>query len=115
LKDYNGQTYWLSVNIRSFIKKESRFPAWINVAAGYGAKGMLGPESNPEFDDHGNPLPQYDRVSQYYLTMDIDWSKIKTNSGFLRFTFKLLNFVKLPFPTLEYNSQDGFVGHWMYF
>ena len=115
LKDYNGHTYWLSLNIKSFMKKESRFPGWINIAAGYGAKGMLGPESNPEFDDDGNPLPHFDRVSQYYLSMDIDWTKIKTNSGFLKFTFKLLSFVKLPFPTLEYNSQDGFVGHWIYF
>ena len=115
LKDYNGQTYWLSVNIRSFISKETRFPSWINVAGGYGAKGMLGPASNPEFDDDGNPLPHFDRVSQYYLSMDIDWTKIKTNSGFLKFTFKLLSFVKLPFPTLEYNSQDGFVGYWIYF
>ncbi|MEE4260706.1 MAG: DUF2279 domain-containing protein, partial [Bacteroidales bacterium] len=36
LKDYNGQTYWLSANIQSFIKKETKFPSWINVAVGYG-------------------------------------------------------------------------------
>ena len=115
LKDYNGQTYWLSANIQSFIKRDTRFPAWINVAAGYGAKGMLAPVTNPEFDEDGNPLPHFDRVRQYYLSMDIDWTKIKTNSGFLSFTFKLLSFIKLPFPTLEYNSEDGFVGHWIYF
>jgi hypothetical protein len=115
LKDYNGHTYWLSFNIGSFIQKESRFPSWINVAAGYGAKGMLGPEDNPPFDDAGNPLPYYDRVPQFYLSMDIDWTKIKTRSGFLKFTFKLLSFVKLPFPTLEYNREDGLVGHWLYF
>ncbi|MCF6170789.1 MAG: YfiM family protein [Bacteroidales bacterium] len=115
LKDYNGHTYWLSMNISSFIKKESRFPAWINVAAGYGAKGMLHPVTNPTEDENGNPIPQFKRVRQYYLSMDIDWTKIKTNSGFLRFVFKGLSFVKLPFPTLEYNSEDGFVGHWIYF
>lgn len=115
LKDYNGQTYWLSANIHSFINRETRFPSWINIAAGYGAKGMLGPESNPEYDTDGNPIPQFNRVSQYFVSMDIDWTKIKTNSGFLKFTFKLLSFVKLPFPTLEYNSEDGFVGYWIYF
>jgi hypothetical protein len=114
LKDYNGQTYWLSASIGSFIKKEHRFPDWICVSGGYGAKGMLGPQSNPEYDDEGNPLPQFDRVRQYYLSMDIDWTKIKTNSGFLRFTFKLLSFVKLPFPAVEYNNQDGVVWHWLY-
>jgi hypothetical protein len=115
LKDYNGHTYWLSASIGSFIRREHKFPDWISVSGGYGAKGMLGPQSNPEYDENGNPLPQYDRVRQYYLSMDIDWTKIKTNSGFLKFTFKLLSFIKLPFPTLEYNNQDGVVWHWFYF
>ena len=115
LKDYNGHTFWFSLNIKSFIKKESKFPAWINVAAGYGAKGMLHPITNPEFDENGQPIPEFNRVRQYYLSMDIDWTRIKTNSGFLRFVFKGLSFVKLPFPTLEYNNEDQFVFHWMYF
>jgi len=33
LKDYNGQTYWLSANIWSF-NKESNFPKWLNIAFG---------------------------------------------------------------------------------
>jgi uncharacterized protein YfiM (DUF2279 family) len=40
LKDYNGQTYWLSANIHSFAKT-SKFPKWLNVAIGYGAEGMI--------------------------------------------------------------------------
>src|ERR1035437_8378031 len=46
LKDYNGQTYWLSANIKSFLKKESKFPAWLNLAVGYGAEGMTGASYN---------------------------------------------------------------------
>jgi len=109
LKDYNGHTYWLSMNIHSFLKEDSRFPGWINVAVGYGGKGMLSGPSNPPGD------VEFDRVRQYYLTADIDWTKIKTNSGFLKFTFKLLSFIKLPFPALEYNKQNGMVWHWLYF
>lgn len=115
LKDYNGQTYWLSANIQSFIKKETKFPSWINVAVGYGGKGMLAELTNPEYDAEGNPLPKYDRVRQYYLSMDIDWTRIKTNSKVLRFLFKGLSFIKLPFPTLEYNQEDQLVFHWLYF
>jgi len=114
LKDYNGHTYWLSFNIHSFLKEESKFPAWINVAAGYGAKGMLHPIANPSECVNGEPV-DYNRVRQYYISMDIDWTKIKTNSAFLRFVFKGLSFVKLPFPTLEYNNEDHLVFHWMYF
>jgi hypothetical protein len=40
LKDYNGQTYWLSVNLHSFYKG-SKIPKWLNLAIGYGANGML--------------------------------------------------------------------------
>jgi hypothetical protein len=35
--DYNGQTYWLSVNLHSFYIK---IPKWLNLL-GYGANGML--------------------------------------------------------------------------
>ena len=115
IKDYNGQTYWLSANIHSFLKKESRFPSWINVAVGYGGDGMLAEVTNPEFDENGNPLPHFDRVRQYYVSMDIDWTKIKTNSKVLEFFLKGLSFIKLPFPTVEYNSKDKFVLHWIYF
>ena len=45
LKDYNGQTYWLSANINSFLKTES-IPNWLNVAFGYGAEGMLTGEAD---------------------------------------------------------------------
>ena len=115
IKDYNGQTFWLSANIHSFLREESKFPSWINIAVGYGAKGMLGETSNPEFDQNGNELPHFDRVRQYYVSMDIDWTRIKTNSNFLKFLFKGLSFVKFPFPTLEYNKEDQLVFYWLYF
>ena len=114
LKDYNGQTYWLSANIKSFLKEESRFPKWINVSFGYGATGMLGTFSNPP-DYNGMPLPYYKRTRQYYLSLDVDWTRVKTKSSVLRFVFKAFSFIKIPFPTLEYNNQQQFVFHWMYF
>ena len=113
LKDYNGQTYWLSANINSFLKNETKFPNWINVSLGYGATGMLGSYSNPiEWD--GEVLPYYNRTRQYYLSLDVDWTRINTKSSFLRFVFKALSFVKVPFPTLEYNKENQFVFHWMF-
>jgi len=114
LKDYNGMTFWFSGNIHSFLPEESRFPKWINVAVGYGGKGIIGVKDNPDEID-GVPIPPFERTRQYYLSMDIDWTKIETNSKFLKFTFKTLSFIKLPFPTLEYNKENNFVFHWFYF
>lgn len=114
LKDYNGQTYWLSGNIKSFLPKSSRFPSWLNIAAGYGAEGMLGANGNPK-SYNGEPLPDFPRYRQYYLSLDVDLSRIKTRSNLLSFFFHGFNFLKIPFPTLEYNNQKGLGFHWWYF
>ncbi len=108
LKDYNGQTYWLSANIWSFAK-ESNFPKWLNVAFGYGAEGMLYGETNPN-----NQFSQ-DPYRQFYLSLDLDLTKIETKSKFLKTVFSTINFIKIPAPTLEYNSKGNFKFHFLYF
>ena len=108
LKDYNGQTYWLSANIWSF-NKESAFPKWLNVAVGYGAEGMLYGNSNA-----GNATLQ-DPYRQFYLSLDLDLTKIKTNSGFLKSVFSVVNFIKIPAPTLEINTKGRIKFHYLYF
>lgn len=106
LKDYNAQTYWLSANIRSFLPN-SRVPAWLNVAVGYGADGMLGGRENIWYDPFGNKVARLDipRVRQFYLAPDIDWSKIKTRKKWVRAVLGVMNFVKLPAPVLMINSK----------
>jgi hypothetical protein len=114
LKDYNGQTYWLSGNISSFLPESSKFPRWLSVSFGYGADGMLGAYSNP--DEHeGNPLPEYERYPQFYLSVDADLTKIRTRSETLRFLLNLIGFIKIPAPALEYNPHSGFTFHPIYF
>jgi hypothetical protein len=114
LKDYNGQTYWLSGNIHAFLRPESKFPKWLNVAVGYGAKGMLGGSENPD-EYNGEPLPYHKRTSQYYLTLDIDLTRIPTRSKVLKGIFTVLGFIKIPMPTLEYNAENSFTFHYLYF
>lgn len=105
LKDYNGQTYWLSLNISSFIKKETRFPAWLNVAVGYGADGMVGGHQNPLiFDNTGTPIT-IDRYRQVYLSLDVDLTKIKTKTKLLKTLFHTIAFVKFPAPSIEFNKN----------
>ena len=96
-------------------RKESKFPSWLNVAVGYGASGMVGANSNPEFDNDGNAIPYFPRYRQWYLTFDVDLTKIKTRKHGLKFLFNALNLLKIPFPTIEYNKEQGFVFHPLYF
>ncbi|MBN2747235.1 MAG: DUF2279 domain-containing protein [Bacteroidales bacterium] len=98
LKDYNGQTYWLSVNLKSFMPNKNGFPEWLNLAFGYGANGMLGGFSNPI----GTDYPQIERYRQFYLSPDIDWTRIPVKNKYLKFVLEVLSFVKLPAPALEY-------------
>ena len=115
IKDYNGQTYWASFNFKSlFLNKESKFPTWLNFAFGYGATGMTGGYENA-LEHNGKPIPYYDRQRQFYFSLDIDFTKIPTNNKVLKYTFKVLNIFKLPFPTLEYNTGNQWVWHWIYF
>lgn len=102
LKDYNGQTYWLSVNPSSFFKTENRFPKWINVAVGYGADGMLGARYNTVvvMDENGNTR-SFDRYRQYYFSLDIDFTRIPVKSKFWKAVFSGINIIKVPFPNLE--------------
>ena len=111
LKDYNGQTYWFSVNLYSFAKK-SKIPKWLNVALGYGAEGMIGENEviNPIIFP-SKPL----KFRQFYLSLDLDLTKINTKSHFLKTVFSVFNTVKIPAPTLEYSAQEGFKFHGLYF
>lgn len=114
LKDYNGQTIWLSANPDSFFGDNNFLPKWLNIAFGYGASGMTGAFQNST-TYNGKPIPNFDRQRRYFLSLDIDLSRIPTRSKFLAALFETLNFIKIPFPTLEYNSNDGLKGHWLYF
>lgn len=104
LKDYNGQTYWLSANVRSFFKG-SKIPKWFNIAVGYGAEGMVTGQDvlvNTVF------FPEDERVRQFYLSFDADLTKIETKSHVLKTLFSVFNTIKIPAPTLEVRD-DGIV------
>lgn len=111
LKDYNGQTYWFSVNFYSFAKK-SKIPKWLNLAFGYGAEGMLGEN---DAKNHLILATKQENYRQFYLSLDLDLTKINTKSLLLKTIFSVLNTVKIPAPALEYSSHTGFKFHSLYF
>ncbi len=107
LKDYNAQTYWFSFNLKSFLFK-SNLPSWLSLSVGYGAEGLYGGFSNTTFDKDGNVIfdrRDIKRYRQWYLSPDIDLTKIKTKSKFLRTAFSTLNILKFPAPALEFSNN----------
>jgi hypothetical protein len=105
LKDYNGQTYWLSVDMDKFM----RFPKWLNLAVGYGAEGMVYAH-DWETVEAGYPPP----YRQYYLSVDWDLTAIKTNSKFVKTVLFFANMIKLPAPTLIL-TEKGAQMDWFYY
>lgn len=96
LKDYNGQVYWLSY---SFGQRLS----WLAIAAGYGGKNML----------YGNPAENQKlygkrHVRQFFLSPDVHFSNIPTNKKGIKVLFKILDYYKVPLPSIEFNPQNYF-------
>jgi hypothetical protein len=114
IKDYNGQTYWLSFNVASFLKKETKFPKWLSVSFGYGAEDMISGKDNYFVVNGSGDIIGKNRYRKYFFSLDIDFTKIKTKSPFLKTVFSVINCFKVPFPAIEYNKH-GISGHPLYF
>ena len=111
--DYNGHTYWLSLNLSSFIQG-SKIPRWLNISFGYGADGMLAEFENPHYHRQFR-LPDIERTRQLYFSIDMDLRKIQTRSKFFRLVLGTLNMIKVPAPTIEFNSSGRIAFHPVYF
>ena len=104
-KDYNGQTYWISMNINSIFRVDnSQFPDWLNLALGHSAKGMTSP----------NNTTNDGRYRQFFLSFDIDLMRIKSKNKILNVLSNVFGYIKIPFPTIEYTNNQ-FTLHPIYF
>ncbi|MFL5786784.1 MAG: DUF2279 domain-containing protein [Flavisolibacter sp.] len=113
LKDYNGQAYWLSFNIKSFLSQKSSFPNWANVAFGYGAEGMTGANDNPT-TVNGNSIPSFKRYRQFYIAPDADLFRIQS-SNFYNDAAYIMRLLKIPSPALEFNTLNKWKFHPFYY
>lgn len=116
LKDYNAQTYWVSANIQSFLP-EAKVPKWLNLAVGYGANNLLGGYHN-QFELKNGSSYNYNHLPRervFYLSPDIDFTRIQTQKKWLKAIFFTLNMVKIPAPTLSFAQKSGWNWHWIYF
>ena len=116
LKDYNGQTYWLSTTLKPFFP-HSKLPAWLQISVGTGAEGLFGGRENLDRDRLGNIVflrQDVDRYRQWYFAPDIDLSKIKTKKKGVRLALNILNIFKFPTPSLEY-SKKGIKFNFLHF
>lgn len=108
IKNYNGQTYWLAFNLKSFFFRNSKFPSWVAISLGYGARNMI--YAKVETNLQIGLVP----YRTYLLSLDLDLSKIHTKSKVVNYLFKRLNMIHIPAPALEWN-ENGIKLHPYYF
>jgi hypothetical protein len=90
LKDYNGQTYWMSFSPGTM--GNNKFPKWLCFSLGYSAdQKIVGSEET---------YLNYHSRREFLLSMDIDFSRIPVKNHFLKTVFSQLNYLKIPFPAL---------------
>ncbi len=105
LKDYNGQTYWVSLPVATFLKLPRRFH-WICISLGYGCDAKL-----VGSQDTWNG---FNARRQVYLSLDIDCANLAPKHPKLNKVLTHLNWIKVPFPSLEF-STDKTRFHWISF
>lgn len=109
LKDYNGQSYWLSISPGSFMKS-TKYPKWLCFSLGYSIDQRLkGDEKNFEVEGI-----EFKSQREFLFSLDIDFSKINVKKPWLKMILKQINHLKVPFPTIIF-TKSGINGSWLYF
>lgn len=109
VKDYNGQTLWLSCRVHSFLpegKFKDKYPRWLNVAVGYGAEGLQGGYGEEDWS-----VINAREYRQFYLGLDVDLSNIRVRQGWLHTLLQVLSIIHIPAPALRVD-KNGLAFRW---
>jgi hypothetical protein len=111
LKDYNGQTYWLTFNYNELWNKRIKLFDYIDFAFGYSIDGFTGGHNNPEISSCNcliNDCNNLKRTSQFIFSVDLNTSKIKNKHPILGKFLLPFDIVKIPFPAFILNNSKNF-------
>ncbi len=116
IKDYNGQTIWLTANPAVLLGKQAKLP-WLNVAAGYSVRNVFGAYGN--IWRVGNETYTVNELAprqrEYILSLDVDFERIPAKHPVLKTALHLLNHIKFPAPALLLAEKDGLEWRWLYY
>ncbi|MBS1507901.1 MAG: DUF2279 domain-containing protein [Bacteroidetes bacterium] len=116
VKDYNGQTYWLSFDLNAMTGK-SILPSWLLLTIGYGAEGLLGGHDNVWQNAEGG-VADYSvvaRTKRVFISVDINAAVLRKKSRLFSYLFAPFVLIKFPAPAIELNFDRGIIFHPVYF
>lgn len=126
LKNYNAATVWASVNPRSFLPGRAAWlPRWLNIAVGMGADNLFAGQgyewkANPncegaDCERYRLDAERYPRTRQFYLSFDVDLTRLGIRNRFLRTLAGAVNMIKIPAPALEFTDRGAVRFHPVFF
>lgn len=111
LKDYNGQTYWLSISPGA-VFKNSHIPPWIAISAGYSADAKL--VGHSDFFQTPDGSKTFHAQREFALSLDVDVTKLNIKKRWIKKALSPFNVIKVPFPALVWRGNTLY-GKWLYF
>ena len=111
LKDYNGQTYWISFN-PVMLFGSTVIPEWLCLSVGYSADAKLVGDKESYTSPSGT---SYNSRREWIISLDLDLSRLPVKKPWLKALLKQVNHLKIPFPALIYSSDNRFRGSFLYF
>ncbi len=111
LKDYNGQTYWISFSPFAFSSNE-KLPKWLCLSFGYSIDQKIIGDN----DFYFNPITNktFNAKREFLFSLDVDFSKLPIKNRWLKAVISRFNYLKIPFPTLIF-SNGKMIGKGVYF
>jgi hypothetical protein len=100
LKDYNGQTYWLSAPLSLNRANTKRFTRWLCISFGYSI------DENLYADNNINSVNNFHATREFFFSFDADLNRIEWRRKWMKKIASVINFIKIPSPTIGIRS-DG--------
>lgn len=96
LKDYNGQTYWLSFSPGNLGLRS--FPKWLCLSFGYSADEKLVGDAEV--------FEKYNSEREFLFSLDVDLNKLNIKNEFWKKVLKQVNVIKIPFPAIYMKGSN---------
>ena len=109
-KDYNGQTYWLTLNLNQTFKEKIKLFKFIDLALGYSIDGFTGARNNSvnSCTDCSLDCKNLPRTSSLMMSLDLNLNSFKGRNKLLDVLIQSLSIIKFPAPTLIMNQNPQF-------
>ena len=109
LKDYNGQTYWLSAPLSLNRTNTKQFATWLCISFGYSIN------ENVFADNNINSVNNFHATREFFFSFDADLTKVEWRKKWMKKIATVINFIKIPSPTIGIRSDGKVKVYPLYF